>query len=144
MYPTDYGFAFGVIIADLYGRPLTLDSTYFTLELAEGNFTESGGLYYPTYTDLGYRLCTSSDLPGVSEEYIKRGLNSSMYWPINKRYRVGGNYLSKNFHYVSIILKRCIGAGWKPTAVIDAALQSNQIIIMQRIRLIRGQPPQRG
>ena len=123
MYPTDYGFSFGVVIADLYGRPLALDPTYFKLEFSEGTFIKKGNFYFPNYNDLGYKLWDSVDMPGVSDEYIKRGLGSSMYCPVRKNYRVGGNYLAPNFHYVSIILKRCFGTGCQPAPVIDAALK---------------------
>ena len=63
----------------------------------------------------------------MTEELFKKGAYSSMHCPVNKRYRIGGSYSANNFHYVSIYLQRCVGTGWQPSAVIDAALQ--QIVV---------------
>ena len=104
-YPFDYGFAFGVTITDTDGMPLVLDPTYFTLQISENTFIKINGYYTPKYSDLGYKLWDATDMPGMNAEYLARGLSSSMYCPVNKRYRVSGNYMSSNYHYVSIILK---------------------------------------
>ena len=101
MYLTDYGFSFGIAITDVFGRPFTLDPTYFTLEIAQGTFIKNGGYYYPSYTDLGYKLWDANDYSNQNTEFIARILSSSLYCPKNKRYKVAGNYLSNRLksHY---------------------------------------------
>ena len=53
-YPVDYGFAFGVLLTDLYGNPMPLDSRYFTLQISEGTINKTTG--NNTLTNLGYKL----------------------------------------------------------------------------------------
>ena len=53
-YPFDYGFAFGVTLTDVYGKPTPLDSRYFTLQISEGTIDKTTG--NATLTSLGYKL----------------------------------------------------------------------------------------
>ena len=119
----NYGFAFGVSVTDTNGRPLTLDPTYFTLDISQVTTKKVSGYYDFVYTSLGYKLCDSNDLPGLSAEYIQRGLSSSLYCPVNKQYNVAGNYLANNYQYVSVTLSKWTVGACKPTALINAALQ---------------------
>ena len=88
---------------------------------------KNGSLYLPVHTPLGYRLWDSSDLSISNTEYLARGLNSSLYCPGSKNYKISGNYLSKSFNYVSAKIIKCIGTGWQSSTAIDSALQ--QIIV---------------
>ena len=54
---------------------------------------------------------------------MARGLSSFLYWPVNKRYKIAGNYLSNNYQFISISLKKWTGVGCKPSALIDQVLQ---------------------
>ena len=51
----------------------------FTLQISESTFTQVDDYYFPVSTDLGYKLWDSNDLPGISNEFIARGLTSSLY-----------------------------------------------------------------
>ena len=46
----------------------------------------------PKAISLGYKLWDSNDLPGINPEYVSRGYSAALYWPVNKRYRISGNY----------------------------------------------------
>ena len=102
----------------------------FTLQISESTFTQVDDYYFPVSTDLGYKLWDSNDLPGISNEFIARGLTLSLYWPKNKDYRVAGNYLSEDMRFISIVLKRWQGSGWKSTADIDNAINKVVFSIM--------------
>ena len=52
---------------------------------------------------MGYKLCDASDLPGINAEFVKRGINSSMYCPINKRYKISGNYMKINIENDNVL-----------------------------------------
>ena len=69
------------------------------MEISEGTVVKTGDFYYYKLSSLGLKLCDSNDLSGYSEEYIKRGIDSSMYCPENKRYRVSGNYKIFNIKF---------------------------------------------
>ena len=58
---------------------------------------------------------------------MSRGLNSSLYCPGSKNYKISGNYLSKNYYYLSAKIVKCSGTGWQSSTAIDSALQ--QIIV---------------
>ena len=98
----DYGFAFGISITNTKGRPFELDSTLFTLDISQATTKKVNGYYKFEYTSLDYKLCDSEDLPGLSQEYLERGLRSSLYCPVNKRYNVAGNYLANNYQNISV------------------------------------------
>ena len=123
----DYGFAFGVSVTDLVGRPKSLDPTLFTLEISQATTKKEIGYYDFVNTSLGYKKCDSEDLPGLSPEYLERGLDAYLYWPINKQYNVAGNYLSNNYQYISVILKRWTGVGCQSSTMIDLALTDTVI-----------------
>lgn len=109
-YLADYGFYFGVSITNLKGQATTLDSTYFTLEFTQSTTVKDGNYYSFNRTQLGLKLWSESDLFISNKEYLSRGLNAALYWPSNKNYRIAGNYLSSNYQFISILLKKCSGA----------------------------------
>ena len=54
-----------------------------------------------------------------------------MYWPANKRYKIAGNYLSNNFRYISIILRRWVyEAKWKTPTEIDEKIRQMVVTIV--------------
>ena len=55
-YPVDYGFAFGVAFTDTSGIPITLDPTYFTLDISQAYTVKVGNYYSFQKTSLGYKL----------------------------------------------------------------------------------------
>ena len=126
-YLFDYGFSFGVLITDTDGVPITLDPSYFTLQIAEGTFVPYGSTSTANLTNLGYKIWDLNDLPGLSKEYLERGVNSFMYCPVNKRFRVAGNYLSNNYKYVAVNLNKWVGANWKSDT--EISILSNKIVI---------------
>ena len=90
-------------------------------------------MYYDyNRTSLGYTLWDSNSLPNFSPEYLARGLNSSLYWPLNNRYKIAGNYLSKNYQIISIVLNRWnakTGVVCKPSAEIDLKIAKTVVSI---------------
>ena len=121
-YPTNYGFAFGVAFTDAWGNPLTLDPTYFTLSIVQNTVVNDNGVYKIKGTDLGAKLCDSTDFPNLSSQYKSRSLNSALYCPVNKNYKLAGNYLANNYQFIGIFLNRCKGTNWKPTALINSLI----------------------
>ena len=100
----DYGFSFGVAFTDAWGNPLTLDPTYFTLSIVQNTVIYDAGVYKIKATaNLGAKACDLSDFPGISSKYLSRGLGQALYCPINKRYKLAGNYLSNNYQFVAIL-----------------------------------------
>ena len=75
-----------------------------TLEITMNRVVGSKGYYDANITDLGYQLWNSTDFPGASQEYVDRGLNSALYCPVNKRYKISGNYLSKSYCCINLVL----------------------------------------
>ena len=126
----DYGFAFGVSVTDTDGIPFILDPTLFTLDISQATTKKINGYYRFEYTPLGYKLCESEDLPGLSQEYLERGLRSSLYCPVNKRYNVAGNYLANNYQNVLVTVKRWLGVGCQPSPAIDHALKGVVITLV--------------
>ena len=123
-FPVDNGFAFGVGITNITGTPVELDPTYITLEIKQGKSYRVGNYNQLSRTSLGYKVWDSNDLPIKNQEFFNRGLNKALYWPIDKRYKISGNYLADNYQYVSIVVRRCAGTGCKPSALIDAYLST--------------------
>ena len=66
----------------------------------------------------------------VNQEYINRGLNSALYWPANQNYKISGNYLSSNFQFVQVTLKKWSGNGWQPQALINTVLEGLTVSVV--------------
>ena len=79
-------------------------------------------MYKAIGTDLGAKLCDSSDFPIINSSFKSKTSNVAMYCPVDKNYKLAGNYLSNNFQYIGISLKSCSGTNWKPTALINALI----------------------
>ena len=126
IFQVDYGFAFGVAFTDSSGRPLVLDPSYFTLGIYQATTVNVSGAYQFVGTDLGYKVWDSNDLPNISKEFMERSLNSALYCPVNKRYKLAGNYLSKNysFHYLLWIVLSI----WKANLVLLNNYTANHIL----------------
>ena len=75
-----------------------MDPSYFTLSITQNTVTKTNEGYEIVETDLGYKLWDSLDLPGLGQEYVNRAIEASVYWPVNKKYKLAGNYLSKNYN----------------------------------------------
>ena len=54
-------------------------------------------------------------------------MNSALYCPVNRNYRIAGNYLANNFQYISVAIIKWKGDGCQPLSIIDATLQ--QIVV---------------
>ena len=83
-------------------------------------------------TSLEYKLWDKNSLPNFSPEYLARGLHSLLYWPSNNRYKVAGNFLSKNYQTISIVLRRWDTKGGvvcKPSTDIDIKLATTVVTL---------------
>ena len=91
------------------GQPVTVDPTYFTLKFLEVTYYRNAVEMIGNATDLG-TVDWGNDFPIISNMFKAYNLSGSLTCPLNKNYRVSGNYLSTIRRILNIRLYRCTGS----------------------------------
>ena len=123
IYPNDNNLLFGVLMLNSRGQPVQMDPTYFTLKFLEITYYRNGIELVGNATDLGTQDW-GNDFPVISDMFRTYNLSGALTCPLNKNYRVSGNYLSAIRRILNIRLYRWAGSPlWHTKAEIDAKMQ---------------------
>ena len=106
----------------MLSQPITLDPSYFTLEMYQGTILTDGTSVEFVETDLGYEPCdVDKKFLQIGESLLKSRLQN-IYCPKNKDFTIAGNYIADNYKFVSVKLRKC-QTGCQPDNVIEGILK---------------------
>ena len=107
-YPGLKDFYFAFIITDDHSNVYELDESVFTVNLLETKLTRvDGNIVDVDSTNIPYRLCQEDDFVLTSENSNEAASTANIYCPINKDYKLSGNFGADIVTYIQMAINRC-------------------------------------